>query len=220
MISANEWWAVLINYNENISPFQWIWGILAIMLTLFWITSTSQIAETMFKAYLSISFFWIAIAFFLILGTSLPPIRFGESLCFLSLGTLFGYDTIQNKKILLKPEQKVNQVLFALALIGTFSYPLLGLLIGHVYPQMIIYGTFPCPTAALALAVLMWSIPNFKWHHWIIILLLLIWAIPFPIFIQIPRFKTYEDIIMLTLGLITLLKVIFYYYRNISKKKN
>jgi len=47
-----------------------------------------------------------------------------------------------------------------------FLYPLIGLLVGHNYPHM----------------------------------LLLFWAIPFPILIQIPKFGVLEDGIMLLVG--------------------
>ncbi len=62
-------------------------------------------------------------------------------------------------------------------------------------------GTFPCSTTALALVLLAFSVPNVDIKSYI---LLLIWAIPFPILIQIPKFGVYEDLIILISGLIAL----------------
>jgi hypothetical protein len=68
--------------------------------------------------------------------------------------------------------------------------------------RWIVPGTFPCPTTALALLFISSAIPRKnRWLYAVLLGLLLIWAIPFPIMIQIPKFGVYEDSIMLTAGL-------------------
>ena len=86
----------------------------------------------------------------------------------------------------------------------------------HIYPKMIIPGIYPCPTTALALILISGNIRKIDWK---IFILLLIWAIPFPIFIQIPQFGVYEDGIMLLIGLYSLGLWIFEYIKIKNQKK-
>ena len=79
------------------------------------------------------------------------------------------------------------------------------MLLGHYYPKMVILGTFPCPTTAFALALLAAAIPKVDKKVYI---LLLFWAIPLPMFVQIPRFGVYEDSIMLVIGIYSLIMLV------------
>lgn len=74
----------------------------------------------------------------------------------------------------------------------------------------IILGAFPCPTTALALVFMATSIPlKRRWLYLVTMGLLLLWAIPFPILIQIPQFGAYEDGIMVVLGVYALVGWLF-----------
>jgi len=88
-------------------------------------------------------------------------------------------------------------------------YPLIALLQGRPFSQWIIPGTFPCPTTALALVFMATtSSARRRWLYLVTVCLLLIWAVPFPIMIQIPRFGVYEDSIMLAIGIYSLIMLI------------
>jgi hypothetical protein len=59
-----------------------------------------------------------------------------------------------------------------------------------------------------------------RWLYSITLGLLLIWAIPFPIMIQIPKFGVYEDGIMLTAGIFSLIVYIIYWVKISQKKES
>jgi hypothetical protein len=76
-------------------------------------------------------------------------------------------------------------------------------------------GTLPCPTTALALVLLTTALPGVDK---IIYFILLFWAIPFPPFIQIPKYGVYEDGIMLGVGIYGLIMLVTNWRtRNIPK---
>jgi hypothetical protein len=89
-----------------------------------------------------------------------------------------------------------------------FCYPLFGIAFGHHFASLIMPGTFPCPTTALGLLMLTTALPRVDKIAYI---LLLLWAIPFPPFIQIPKYGVYEDAIMFVSGVYSLILLLRYW---------
>jgi hypothetical protein len=88
-------------------------------------------------------------------------------------------------------------------------YPLIALLQGRPFSKWIMPGSFPCPTTALALIFMATTFQaRRRWLYLLTMCLLLLWAIPFPIMIQIPRFGVYEDGVMLVAGIYGLIMVV------------
>ena len=206
MIPTEDWWNILASYNESIMPFQFIWAAVGILLTFWFMIKPSKKVNILLKLYFSISFMLIAVLFFLIKGRELPA-YIAQAICFGILAILFALDIKFDKMKFKVPEGKFRLIFMSASFLLVFLYPVIGLISGHVYPRMILYGTFPCPTTALALVYATACIPEVDWKSMI---LLLVWAIPFPIAIQIPIFGVYEDSIMLFMGLTSLAIWIWY----------
>ena len=213
MITTEDWWNVLINFNESIMPFQFIWAGIALILTIWFFIKPGKINAILLKVYFMLSFAFISIMFFAIKGQDLPAFV-SQAICFGSLAILFTIDLKLNKLQIILPEKLAPKIVMMISVVLVFLYPIIGMLSGHIYPRMIILGTFPCPTVALAIifATASLSKAEIKWQSigllaiWI---LLLIWAIPFPIAIQIPQFGAYEDIVMLLIGIYGLVSLIW-----------
>lgn len=204
MITAEEWWGILGAYNTAIFPMQIITIIVAAILTYFLFTKPGTKTNSFIKAYLAFTFAWIGIVFYLILGKGLTGNYLWASL-FIIIAILFVVD-ISAKRIEFRiPKTEWQKYLTIFLILCTFSYPLIGMLLGHYYPKMVILGTFPCPTTAFALALLAAAIPKVDKKVYI---LLLFWAIPLPMFAQIPRFGVYEDSIMLVIGIYSLIMLV------------
>jgi len=211
MIEPEKWWGVLESYNVAIFPIQIVMIALAAIATCLLFAKPGTKTNIVMKAFLALSFTWIALVFFLILGKELPAGYFQTSLFFI-IAALFAIDIFRGKMEFRMPESGWLKYLTILLLIMVFSYPLIGMLFGHHYPRMVILGTFPCPTTAFALVLLVCALPRVDK---ILYVLLLIWAIPFPILIQIPQFGCYEDTIMLSIGIYGLIMLIV----NMIRKK-
>jgi hypothetical protein len=79
---------------------------------------------------------------------------------------------------------------------------------GHGFTSLIIPGTFPCPTIALGLLLLTIALPQVDK---IIYILLLFCAIPFTPFVQILKYGVYEDVILFTSGVYSLILLLRYW---------
>lgn len=208
MIPANEWWMVLQNYNETIFPMQILFYLLAIgtISVSFW--KTEKVANRLIKGFFVLAFGWIGIVFFLLLGQKLPAHN-AQAFLFLSLSVLFAIDLFTETSQFKIPssgwQRTATLIGFGLVLV----YPLVGILLGRPTVRLIIPGTFPCPTTALALVFMATTFPaKRRWLFLATLCLLLIWAIPFPIMIQIPQFGVYEDGIMLAAGIYSLVMLV------------
>ncbi|MDY7035794.1 MAG: DUF6064 family protein [Thermodesulfobacteriota bacterium] len=201
MIEAEKWWGIIGAYGSSIWPAQAISIIIAITLILYLFFKPGKKADILMKIYLSLSFAWLGVIFFMILGKGLADNYFFGTL-FTIVAILFALDIYRKKMEFCLPKAKWQKYLTIFLMLIVICYPLFGMALGHYFPRLIIAGTFPCPTTALALLLLTTALPRVDK---VIYGILLFWAIPFPIFIQIPRFGVYEDSIMLVIGIYSLI---------------
>jgi hypothetical protein len=204
MIPAMEWWAVLQRYNEAIFPAQLLLYLLAIGITGVFLWKPGATTNRLVKGFFALAFGWIGLVFFLLLGQELPAHNV-QAVLFLSLCGLFAADLLTNTSHFTLPPGGWQKTMISIGFGLALAYPLVGLLEGRPSARWIIPGTFPCPTTALALVFMATTFPRKRrWLYLVTLGLLLLWAIPFPILIQIPQFGAYEDGIMLAIGLANL----------------
>jgi len=204
MIPANEWWAVLQHYNETIFPAQIVLYLLAAGMVGIFIWKPGEIASRLAKGFFALAFGWIGLVFFLALGQDLPAHN-AQAFLFLSLAGLFSLDLLTNTSLFRMPDDGWRKTATLIGFGLALAYPLVGLLAGRPPSGWIIPGAFPCPTTALALVFMATTFPpKRRWLYLLTLGLLLLWAIPFPILIQIPKFGAYEDGIMVALGVYAL----------------
>jgi hypothetical protein len=86
-----------------------------------------------------------------------------------------------------------------------FCYPILGILSGHDFTSLILPGTYPCPTTALALLLLTMALPRVDT---LIYILLIFFAVPFTPFFQIAKYGVYEDTILFVVGVYGLILLV------------
>jgi hypothetical protein len=135
------------------------------------------------------------------------------------LSVLFAADLLTDTTRFSVPQNPLRRTLTLIGFGMVFVYPLVGILLGRPASKWIIPGTFPCPTTALASIFMATTFPaKRRWLYSIILGLLLVWAIPFPLIIQIPQLGVYEDIIMLAAGIYSLI-VFGIYWAKITRKK-
>ncbi len=204
MISSNEWWAVLQNYNLTIFPTQIVFYLLAVAMLVVFFTQQETISNRVIKGGFALAFGWIGIVFFLLLGQELPTYK-PQAFLFLSLSVLFAVDFFTNTYRFSMPRAGWRKTLTLAGFGLVMAYPLLAIILGRSASQFIIPGTFPCPTVGLVLVFMATTFPaKNRWLYLITMGLLLLWAIPFPIMIQLPKYGVYEDGIMLLMGLYSL----------------
>jgi len=201
MISTNGWWAALQNYSLSIFPTQIVFYLLAVVMLVVFFTQQGTIANRVIKGGFVLAFGWIGIVFFLLLGQEFPAHN-AQAFLFLSLSALFAIDSFANTYQFSMPRAGWRKTLTIAGFGLVMAYPLFAIFLGRPASHWIIPGTFPCPTVALALVFMATTFPSRnRWLYLITLGLLLLWAVPFPIMIQIPQLGVYEDSIMLLMGL-------------------
>lgn len=206
MITASDWWVGLTNYNISLFPLQPIVMVLATALTLLLLFKPCKATSTAMKVFLASSMLLNGIVFFIVLGTNLPsPLKYFQGSLFIAIGILLVIDVFTNWSILQLPSKGTKRNITYILLVLTALYPVWGLLRGHNFMQLIYPGTVPCGSTAFALIILAASLPKVNKAPYV---LLLVWAIPFAPLIQIPKFRVYEDAIMLIVGIYALVMLI------------
>jgi len=203
MINSETWWNIIGRYNNEIFPIQIIIMALGVVLTYFLFFKPSIKINKMMKAYLSFTFAWSGIVFFLIFGRELPGIFLGVPLCLLA-AILFTLDIFINKTKFKISELKWQKYLTIFFVFISFLYPLIGFAFGHYYPRSCILGVMPCPTTSFALALLASSLPEVDKKVYI---LLLVWALP-SVGKCLGALDLYEDCIVFWVGIYALIMLI------------
>lgn len=205
MISSEEFRNVMENYGAAIMPAQFIFYIAA-ALTVAWLALRSGRRPTFAtKAFLAVAFAWNGICFYLTLGKEMAGGSYGNyifGIVFLIVSVLFAADLFRGRMHFSIPAVRWQRYVVLLLMMLVFCYPLFGILRGHSLTSLIMPGTFPCPTTALALLLLTTAIPQIDMAIYI---LLLLCAIPFTPFFQIAKYGVYEDLILLASGIYALI---------------
>jgi hypothetical protein len=204
MLSAEQWWEIIKAYGATVWPAQAIFFSGALLVVLLVYLRPGQIADTLTRLYLAVSLGWVGIVFFMVLGKGLKGNYFFGSL-FTVAAILFAVDLFRRKMTFHLPMVRWQRYTMIPLTLGVLCYPLLSITLGHHFPGVIVPGTHPCPTTALALILLTTALPRV---NRIIYIILLFWAIPFPPIIQIPKYGVYEDMIMFLVGLYSLVMLV------------
>ncbi len=207
MISAEKWWSIMGAYGARIWPTQIVFYLIAILLA-GWLLKPSRTQSWLTKLYLAIAFAWNGIAFFLLLAKGITGEGYGNYFfgsLFTVVGALFAIDLFRQKMQFSLPASGWRRYTTIALMIVVLCYPLFGLALGHHSTSLIIPGTFPCPTTAFGLLMLTTALPH---ANKVAYILLLLWAIPFPPTIQIPKYGVYEDAILFISGIYSLILLV------------
>lgn len=214
MLPKNEWWKVISTYNEGIFPLQWIGLIIIVCITTYLVFGDHKRANNMIKVYLMGMNGFIGIRFFFLSEGFPAGLRIGQGILFLTIAFLMGADLKLKKLEFQFPKKGWKRILFVVGIVSiVIVYPLVGALLGKEMNNWIMLGTLPCPTTAYALLLFITAKER---NNKSLFLLLLIWAVPFPPLVQIPKYQVYEDGIMFVLGLIG---VVFFINDIVKRKK-
>lgn len=209
MIPANDWWNVLAAYNQSIFPLQILFYALAVFITAYFLIKPGKMASNIASIFFSCTFLWIGTVFFFTLGKDLPAYQ-AQTFLFISLSVCFFANLFTKNTRFQLSKDPTRKTITIIAFIIVLAYPLVSLVIGRPLERYLLPGSFPCPTTALAIIFFSTSTPPKKrWLSAVTIGLMLLWAIPFPIMIQIPKFGVYEDGIMLASGFFLIASLIF-----------
>jgi hypothetical protein len=210
MIPREEFWSIMEAYGARIMPVQIVFYSAAILFVGWLFLQPGRLQSLFAKLYLSISFAWNGIMFYMILAKDMAGDSYGNYFfgsVFIIVSVLFAIDLLRQKMQFLLPTAGWRGYATSALMLLVFGYPLFGIAFGHSFTSLMVPGSFPCPTTALALLLLTTTLPQVDK---IIYILLLFCAIPFTPFVQISRYGVYEDVILFTTGIYSLVLLLRY----------
>ena len=188
-------------YNEATLPVQIIMMIAAVVLTYFVFARASTRANTLMKLFLAFAFAWNGIVFFLIFAWSIASAFF--SALFIIVAILFALDIFKKKIEFGLPVTKWRRYLTVFWLLLVFLYPVIGMALGHYYPETCM-PVAPCPLTVFAIALVAAAIPKVDRK---VYTFLLPWAI-----MGLPKclgaLDCYEDCILFASGVYSLVLLV------------
>jgi hypothetical protein len=158
-------------YNESIWPMQWVGFALALLTLapLFW---PGRVTDRVVTAVLTVLWGWVGLVFWRRAAVDMAML-YAPTVLFTIQGALFLY-ALARDRLAYGPEGRVyagvGLLLIAYALAG---YPLLGLLVGHLYPSTALSPFFPCPATILTFGVFLLA----RRVPWYLLLIPAFWAI-------------------------------------------
>jgi hypothetical protein len=144
-------WTQIATYNETTWPVQVLTIIAAVYLTYRVIARPGARTDVWTKAFLAFAFAWDGIVFFLVFVRSSISMFTGVPL-FIIVSALFIADIFTKRTHFRLPAGKWMRGLTIAWILLALLYPLLGWLLGHMWPQVLL-PLFPCPLTVFAIAL-------------------------------------------------------------------
>jgi hypothetical protein len=192
---------LLGKYNIALWPLQiaaYLLGFVAVI----GVINKSRFSNYLVAAIQALFWLWTGIVFCLLYWCKIFPVARVFGILMLVQGALFVI-ALGRQSLHYTLRSGVRSIPGMLVLLyALLGYPLLGLLIGHRYPQFFSLGLVPCPTATFSLGLLLLTDPKPP-KYLIVIPILLGFSGIVPISIGI-----YEDIGLLTAGILALIFLI------------
>jgi hypothetical protein len=180
-------------YNDASLPVQIVMMVAAAVLTYFVFAKASARVNTLMKSFLSFAFAWNGIVFFLIFAWSIVSVV--ASALFIIIAILFALDIFKKKIEFRLPAAEWQRYLTILLIFLVFLYPVIGMALGHSYPETCM-PMAPCPLTVFAVALVTAAIPQVDRK---VYFFLLPWAI-----LSLPKclgaLDCYEDCILFAVG--------------------
>lgn len=158
-------------YNESIWPLQWVGLALGLftLAPLFW---PGKVTDRVVTAVLAFLWLWVGLVFWRQAAVDMAML-YAPTVLFALQGILFVYVLVRNR-MAYRPEGRVYAgVGIAFITYALAGYPLLGLLVGHLYPHTALSPFFPCPATILTFGVFLLA----RRVPWYLLIIPAFWAI-------------------------------------------
>ncbi len=193
--TAEQFIEVFRNYNLAVWPSQIILYLLAIVAIVLVFVRTGK-KVMIISGILAFLWFWMGTMYHFLFFTTINKAAWIFGGIYIIQALLFTWYGLRNMRInvIFRPDvYSFTGVLFVLY--GLFIYPLLGNVLGHIYPESPTFG-LPCPTTIYTFGLLLLMNYRFPWH---LLIFPLLWSI-IGFFAAI-NFGIKEDIGLLIAGI-------------------
>lgn len=157
-MDTTTFWTQVATYNKTTWPAQVVMIAAAVYLTYRVFARPGLRADIWMKAFLAFCFAWNGIVFFLVFVRNPISMLTGVPL-FIVVSVLFIVDIFAKKTHFKLPEGRWMRWLTVAWILLAALYPLLGWLLGHMWPKVLL-SLFPCPLTVFAIALVAAAVPR------------------------------------------------------------
>jgi hypothetical protein len=193
--------AYFTKYNPSIWPMQVVVYVLALAAVFLAVKKTKS-SDRIITVVLAFFWLWNGIMFFLPIGGN-SPLWYVFAALFIIQGILFLVGAVKPNVSYHIGTDIYSLTGIVLILYGLIGSPLVGSLVGHLYPQMAFLGLFPCPTLPFTFGLLLCTdskIPKY------LIVVPFVWGLMGVMTISIGMM---EDVVMLLGALLATAMIVY-----------
>ena len=200
--TVDQFMDVFKSYNLSIWPFQIFLNIIALFAIIFTI-KTYRYSNRINAGILCFLWLWTGIVYHLIFFTSINNAAFIFGAIFIIQALIFIYAGIIKKALSFNSHLNIYGITGAVFIIyALLIYPVLGHLLGHIYPKSPTFG-LPCPMTIFTFGLLLWT--DSKIPKYVLIIPFLWSVVGFSAAVNL---RIYEDFGLLLAGLLGTILII------------
>jgi hypothetical protein len=201
--TLEQFLGVFKSYNEAVFPLQFGFYLLSVGVIYLAIKPNPK-SDKIISIILSFFWLWMGIVYHILFFSTINKVAYLFGTFFIAQGILFLiFGVFQNKLSFRFQKDKYGITGMVLILFALIIYPVLGYLLGHVYPASPSFG-LPCPTTIFTFGMLLLTIKKCPLP---ILIIPFIWSLIG--FMAALQFGILEDIALVVVGLVAVSLLIF-----------
>jgi len=206
--TSDEFLAVFERYNEGVWPSQLVLYVLAVIALLAIYRNDKRGRQVLF-AVLSLLWAWMGLVYHITYFSLINKAAYGFGVLFVIQGIVFAYVGIIRDKFRFDIRIDIYTIIgTAFVVYALIAYPLIGIVLGHMYPGSPTFGV-PCPTTIFTFGVLLFSAHRVSFF---VLLIPFLWSIVG--FSAAFHLHIFEDIGLIISGLVSTVILTAFRKRN------
>ena len=167
-------------YNPDVWPLPIVAYVIGIAVLAFIALRPSRAVDRLASGFVALMWLWLGIVFQGMYARDVnPTLGVTYAVIFVVEAALIARTGIFQARLTFRPRANVATVVGALAIIyALVVYPLLGIALGHAYPEAALFGAAPCPTTIVTFGLFLVARPPVPRH---LLTIPLIWAVLAPL---------------------------------------
>jgi len=153
--TRDQFLAVFVDYNGSIWPAQAVAYLLALS-ALGMLFRPGPISDRLLSAILALFWTWTGVAYHGLFFSRINKAAYVFAALFVAQGVYFGVAGVLQGRLSFGLRRSLRQgVGLVFVLYATLAYPMIGILTGHAYDELPMFGVTPCPVTIFSFGLLL-----------------------------------------------------------------
>jgi hypothetical protein len=158
--TTEQFLGVFTDYNETIFPLQILLYVFAGAI-IYFVVRKRKGGNKRVNLILTFLWLWMGIIYHIVFFSPINKAAYGFGALFIvQAGLIFYFGVIRHKLTYRFRSNTLGRTGLGLMLFALVFYPLIGYMLGHIYPAAPTFGA-PCPTAIFTFGLFLWSDKTF-----------------------------------------------------------